>query len=440
MGPLNRTSSVAASAKRKAYLNVVVPLFITSVIAYLDRVNLGYAALTMKAELKFSNEVFGLGAGVFFVGYFLCEIPGALIAERFSAKWWLARIMITWGIASGLMAFITTAWQFYVLRFLLGVAEASLYPVLYATCIPRWFSAADRPRALAVMLTSLQVSSVIGAPLAGWLLGVSLFGFAGWQLLFLIEAVPAILFGVVLVRWMADWPRDAAWLTEEEKAFLAHQYESEVAAKSAARHYSVWQAFRDREVLKMCGTYFLWITGFWGFGYWMPTTLQEATGWSNLEVGWMIVIPMSLSLLAMLWVGHHSAKTGEKRWHGAAGMFLAAIGMLLGMFATTPALAFLSLSLVAIGVYAPFGVWWSYPTTFLSGAAAAGAIGFINSCGNVGGFVGPYLMGFLKDRTQSYASGWFILAVFLTASGLLLLTFRRQVPTDVTLSPFAPRK
>jgi sugar phosphate permease len=433
-------SSVAASAKRKAYLNIVLPLFITSIIAYLDRVNLGYAALTMKADLQFSNEVFGLGAGIFFVGYFLCEIPGALIAERFSAKWWLARIMITWGIASGLMAFTTAAWQFYVLRFLLGVAEASLYPVLYATCIPRWFSAADRPRALAVLLTSLQISSVIGAPLAGWLLGVTLCGFQGWQILFLVEAVPAIVFGIILVQWMADWPRDASWLTAEEKAFLAHQYESEVAAKSAVRHYSVWQALRDREVLKLCVTYFLWITGFWGFGYWMPTTLQEATGWSNLTVGWMIVIPMSLSLLAMLWVGHHSAKTGEKRWHGAAGMFVAAFGMLLGMFATSPTVAFVSLSLVAIGIYAPFGVWWSYPTTFLSGAAAAGAIGFINSCGNVGGFVGPYLMGFLKDRTQSYASGWFILALFLVASGLLVLTFRRQVPTDVTQSPFAPRK
>jgi sugar phosphate permease len=433
-------SSVAASAKRKAYLNIVLPLFITSIIAYLDRVNLGYAALTMKADLQFSNEVFGLGAGIFFVGYFLCEIPGALIAERFSAKWWLARIMITWGIASGLMAFTTAAWQFYVLRFLLGVAEASLYPVLYATCIPRWFSAADRPRALAVLLTSLQISSVIGAPLAGWLLGVTLGGFQGWQILFLVEAVPAIVFGIILVQWMADWPRDASWLTAEEKAFLAHQYESEVAAKSAVRHYSVWQALRDREVLKLCVTYFLWITGFWGFGYWMPTTLQEATGWSNLTVGWMIVIPMCLSLLAMLWVGHHSAKTGEKRWHGAAGMFVAAFGMLLGMFATSPTVAFVSLSLVAIGIYAPFGVWWSYPTTFLSGAAAAGAIGFINSCGNVGGFVGPYLMGFLKDHTQTYAAGWFILALFLVASGLLVLTFRRQVPTDVTRSTFAPRK
>jgi MFS family permease len=175
------TSAIAASAKRKAYVHVVLPLFIISIIAYMDRVNLSYAKLTMDIDLQFSDQTYGLGASIFFVGYLLFEVPGALIAERFSPKWWLARIMITWGIASGLMAFMTTAWHFYVLRFLLGVAEASLYPVLYASCIPRWFSSKDRPQAIAVMLTSLQVSHIIGAPLAGWLLGVSLLGLHGWQ-------------------------------------------------------------------------------------------------------------------------------------------------------------------------------------------------------------------------------------------------------------------
>ena len=260
------TSAVAASAKRKAYRNIVLPLFITSIIAYMDRINLSYAALTMNQDLGFTEEMFGLGAGIFFIGYFLFEIPGALIAERFSPKWWLARIMITWGIASGLMAFVTTAWEFYVLRFLLGVAEASLYPVLYASCIPRWFSSQDRPRAIALMLASLQVSSIVGAPLAGWLIDVPLFHFKGWQGLFILEAIPAIVFSLVIVRWMADWPKDARWLTPEEKAFLTAQYEKEVAAKSGAKRYTVMQALREREVLKLSGTYFLWITGFWGFG------------------------------------------------------------------------------------------------------------------------------------------------------------------------------
>jgi len=423
-------SAVAASAKRKAYVNVVLPLFIISIIAYMDRINLSFATLTMSEDLQFTEEMYGLGAGIFFVGYFLFEVPGALIAERFSPKWWLARIMITWGIASGLMAFMTTAWQFYVLRFLLGVAEASLYPVLYASCIPRWFSSQDRPRAIAVMLTSLQVSNIIGAPLAGWLLGVQLFGLRGWQGLFILESLPAIAYGFVLVYWMADWPKDAPWLTSEEQQFLTAQYEKEVAAKSAVKHYTLWQALREREVLKLCGTYFLWITGFWGFGYWMPTVLKDASGWSNLAVGVTTVIPMSLSLVFMLWISHHAAKSGEKRWHGAAGVFIAAAGMLCGTMTDRPVWAFVFMCVAAIGVYAPFGVWWSYPTTFLSGAAAAGAIGLINSCGNVGGFVGPYLIGYLKKWTGSYAGGWLYLAFSLTCAGLLILTFKKHVPTD----------
>ena len=421
---------VAAGAKRKAYANVILPLFITSIIAYLDRVNLSYAALEMNLDLGFTDEVFGLGAGIFFAGYVLFEIPGALIAERFSPKWWLARIMLTWGLLSGLMAFVATPWQFYAVRFLLGVAEASLYPVLYASCIPRWFGPQDRPRAIALLLTSLQVSSIVGAPLAGWLLGVELFGLKGWQVLFILEAVPAVLFAFVLVWWMADSPREAKWLTDDERRYLVEQFEREVAAKTSARHYSLWQALSDGEVLKLCAAYFLWITGFWGFGYWMPTVLKAASGWSNLAVGWVIVVPMCLSLATMVWVGHHSARTGEKRWHASLGLFVAAAGLLCGAMTSEPLLAFLCLCLAAIGVYAPFGVWWSYPTTFLSGPAAAGAIGLINSAGNVGGFVGPYLIGLLKKETGSHLAGWLYLAFSLVCAGLLMLTFREKTSAE----------
>jgi len=417
---------IAISARRKAYRNIILPLFITSIIAYLDRVNLSYAALTMNEDLGFSDAVFGLGAGIFFAGYVLFEIPGALIAERFSPKWWLARIMITWGIVSGLMAFMTEVWEFYLLRFLLGAAEASLYPVLYASCIPRWFAAKDRPRAIALMLASLQLSNIIGAPLAGWVLGLEWFGLQGWQNLFLIEAVPAILFAGILVRWMADSPEEASWLNPEEKQWLIRQFEQENAAKRSVKDYTVWQALSDREVIKLCLTYFLWITGFWGFGYWMPTALKSASGWSNFAVGWVIVIPMTLSLICMLWIGHRSSVTGEKRWHGAVGTFLAAGGLLFGTLSGHPLLVFAFLCLAAIGVYAPFGVWWSYPTTFLSGPAAAGAIGLINSFGNIGGFVGPYITGYLKDWSGSFTLAWVYLACSLVASGLLMLTMRRD--------------
>ena len=426
----NASPDVAVRSRRKAYLHVILPLFITSIIAYLDRVNLSYAALTMNQDLGFSPAVFGLGAGVFFAGYVLFEIPGALIAEKYSPKWWLARIMITWGLVSGLLAFVTRPWEFYLLRFLLGAAEASLYPVLYASCIPRWFSPEERPRAIALLLTSLQISNIIGAPLAGWLVGFKVFGLSGWQTLFVLESIPAIGFAFILLRWLADSPRDARWLTEEEKQFLEERFAREVATKNAVHPYTLWEAFLDREVLKLCATYFLWITGFWGFGYWMPTVLKAASGWSNLAVGWMIVFPMCLSLAFMLWIGDHSSKTGEKRWHGAIGMFLGAMGLCCGTMTDRPLPAFFFMCLAAIGVYAPFGVWWSYPTTFLSGSAAAGAIGLINSCGNVGGFVGPYLTGFLKEKTGTYTAAWLYLGFSLACAGALMLTFKRQSPTS----------
>jgi len=267
---------------------VVLPLFVISTIAYIDRVNISYAALTMNAALGFDPRVFGIGAGIFFAGYFLFEIPGALVAERYGPRLWLARIMISWGLVSGLMAFMTTATHFYALRFLLGAAEASLYPVIYASCIPRFFPPAERARAIAVLLTSLQLSGVIGAPLAGWLTTVSFAGLAGWQVLFLIEAVPAVVFGFVVAFWMADSPRDARWLTEDERHHLVRQYEEERTAHAAVRRFTVLAALRDPEVLKLCLTYFLWITGFWGFSYWTPTVLKEVSGWSNVAIGRVI--------------------------------------------------------------------------------------------------------------------------------------------------------
>ena len=419
------SDAVARSAERKAYLNVVLPLFVVSVIAYVDRVNIGYAALTMNAHLGFDPRVFGLGAGIFFAGYFLFEIPGALVAERYSPRLWLARIMISWGIVSGLMAFMRTPAQFYVLRFLLGVAEASLYPVIYASCIPRFFGEARRARAIAVLLSSLQVSGIIGAPLAGWLTGVRVAGLEGWQVLFLVEALPAVLFGLVLPFWMADWPRDARWLDAAEKQFLTRQYERELAAKTGARRYALGEALRDREVLKLCLTYFLWVTGFWGFSYWMPTVLKDVSGWSNAAIGNAFAAAMLVSLAASVYTGHSSSKRNEKRWHGALHMFLAALGVGAAAFARDPWLLLLLLTLAAVGTYAPMSVWWSYPTTFLSGTAAAGAVGLINSIGNLGGFVGPYLTGWVRQTTGSFAGALLYLAVSLTLAGVLILTLRK---------------
>jgi len=422
--------AAAQSARRKAYLHVLPPLFITSVIAYLDRVNLAYAKLTMNQDLQFSDEVFGLGAGIFFLGYVLFEIPGALIAERTSPRKWLARIMFSWGLVSGLMAFMTQVWEFYLLRFALGLAEASLYPVLYASCIPRWFGAGDRPRAIALLLASLQVSNIIGAPLAGWVLGFQLPGLEGWQTLFLLEALPALIFAVILLRWFCDDPAQATFLNADEKKWLLDQYKRECHAKLETRHYTVMQALCDPKVLKLCLIYFLWITGFWGFGYWMPSVLKALSGWSDLALGWMVVPPMCLSLGFMLWIGHRSSVTGEKRFHGAIGLFIGAVGLLLGTSFDNPWLSYLMLCMAAVGVYAPFGVWWSYPTTFLTGSAAAGAIGMINSFGNIGGFVGPYCIGWLKETSGGYTLGWVYLGLSLALAGCLMLTLR-HTPRDL---------
>ena len=401
---------------------MVLPLFVISTIAYIDRVNISYAALTMNAALGFDPRVFGIGAGIFFAGYFLFEIPGALVAERYGPRLWLARIMISWGLVCGLMAFMTTATQFYALRFLLGAAEASLYPVIYASCIPRFFPPAERARAIAVLLTSLQLSGVIGAPLAGWLTTVSFAGLAGWQVLFLIEAVPAVVFGFVVAFWMADSPRDARWLTEDERHHLVRQYEEERTAHAAVRRFTVLEALRDPEVLKLCLTYFLWITGFWGFSYWTPTVLKEVSGWSNVAIGRVIAAAMAVSLVVSLWTGHSSSKRNEKRWHGALHMFLAAVGMAGGAFARDPWVFCGFMLLAAVGTYAPMSVWWSYPTTFLSGLAAAGAVGLINSMGNLGGFVGPYVTGWVRQTTGSFAGAMLYLAASLAAAGMLILT------------------
>lgn len=411
---------------RKRLLHIILPLFIGSVIAYLDRVNIAYAALTMNTDLGFTAEVFGLGAGIFFAGYVLLEVPGALIAERWSPRIWLARIMVSWGLVSVLMVFIHTPWQFYSVRFLLGAAEASFYPIAYASVIPRWYTPRERPRAIALMLTSLQISAMIGSPLAGWMLGLTAFGLKGWQLLFVLEAIPACLFGVLLWFWIEDWPEKAKWLSASEKQYLMDSFNQETAQKDRVKRYTVWEALRTGEVLKLCGIYFLWITGFWGYNYWLPTVLKEASHWSNLTIGWMIVVPMTLALLGMLWVGHSSARTQEKRWHGAVPMFLGALGMLGGVWLQNPVLGFVSVCLAGMGVFGAFGVWWSYPTTFLTGAAAAGAVGLINSCGNVGGYVGPFLAGWVKNMTGSFQWAYLFFAVSLTLAGIMMLRLKKH--------------
>lgn len=414
-----------ASLKRKRDLHIILPVFLVSIIACIDRVNIAYAALTMTQDLDWiTPEIFGAGAGIFFMGYLLFEIPGSLIAAKFSATKWLARIMFTWGLVCVLMAFMTTQTEFYIYRFLLGASEASLYPVIYSVLFPRWFTPKERARATSLMLTSLLLSTIVGAPIAGVLLNTSLLGLHGWQELFILEAIPALVFAVIFFFWVKDRPDQVSWLNEAEKKYLTETFKAEQARLQKIKKYTIVQALTDKKVLKLGFIYFMWVIGFWGFNFWMPTVLKGLSGWSTSLLGGAIAIPMTVALIVQLIVSYTSTKTGDKVWHVAIAMFIGAIGLGFSPFAQDMSVALFLVCLSAIGIYASMGVWWTIPTTFLTGPAAAGAIGLINSCGNMGGWVGPYMMGFIKTHTGSFDIGYFAMAFFMLVAGISTLSLK----------------
>ena len=414
-----------ANLKRKRDMRIILPVFLVSIIACIDRVNIAYAALTMTQDLPWiTPEIFGAGAGIFFMGYLLFEIPGSLVAARFSATKWIARIMFTWGLVCVLMAFMNTQFEFYLYRFLLGASEASLYPVIYSVLYPRWFTPTERARATSLMLTSLLLSTILGAPLAGVLLQTSFFELHGWQELFILEAVPALLFAVFFFFGVKDRPDQVSWLTDAEKVYLSAAYEAEKARLQKVKKYTVLQAFTDPKVVKLCFIYFLWVIGFWGFNFWMPTVLKGLSGWSTQLIGGAIAIPMTAALIVQLIVGHTSSKTGDRVWHVAGTLFVGAIGLGLSPFAQDMGTALFLICLSAIGIYASMGVWWTIPTTFLTGPAAAASVALINSCGNMGGWVGPYMMGWVKTNTGSFDLGYFLMAAFMFLAGLTVLTLK----------------
>ena len=412
---------------QRRMLHVVLPLFLVSIIACLDRVNISYASMTMKDTLSWlSPEVYGYGASIFFVGYVLFELPASLIASRFNAMKWVARIMFSWGLVCLLMTTMSTVFEFYLYRFLLGLCEASLYPVIYSLLIPNWFTPKERPKAISYMLTSLLVAQIIGAPLAGELLELNLFGLHGWQTLFIIEAIPAIAFALIFVVWMKAYPREAKWVKAEEVAYIEAEIAKEEAHKQEVKKYGIRQALTDGTTLKLCLIYFLWVVGFWGFTFWMPQVLKALSGWSPAFVGWSIVIPTAAALIIQIVCGRSATKTGEKRWHIAVPLFIGALGLATTPLAPNPLVALVCICLSSVGVYGGMGVWWTVPTTFLSGAAAAGAMSLINSCGNLGGLVGPAMMGHIKTLTGSTDLGSYIMGVAMLVAGVLVLTLPRE--------------
>ena len=400
-------------------------LFLCYVVNYLDRFNISFAALEMKADLGLGDAVYGLGAGMFFLGYVTFEIPSNLILQRVGARWWIARIMVTWGVLSSCMLFVKTPTSFYLLRFLLGLAEAGFLPgiLFYLT---HWIPARDRARVFALFLTSTALAGVVGAPLSAALLKLrGIGGLAGWQWLFLVEGLPAVILGVTTLFYLPDRVSDARWLSAAEQAWLEETLRAERFEQT--HRLSLWQALTHGRVWRLCLLYFSTIISFYGVAFWLPQIVQSFSGLSNAATSLISALPYMAASIGMVLVARHSDRTAERRRHVALPAFAAAGGLLLGALVQRhPTAAFLALCLSATGIWSTLGPFWSIPTSFLSGTAAAGGIALINSVGNIGGFVGPTVIGFLKQRTHRFESGLVVLAATLVVAGVLALSLPKE--------------
>ncbi len=416
--------SVSFRTRRRIAWRLMPFLFILYIIAFLDRVNVSYAALQMTTDLGFSDRVFGFGAGIFFVGYFLLEIPGTLIVERWSARKWIARIMISWGIMAVWMGFINTSGQFYIVRFALGLAEAGFFPGIIVY-LGHWFRYEDRAKAVALFMSALPLSNLIGSPISGRILSVNWFGLPGWRWVFILEGIPAVIFGFITIFYLTDWPRQARWLKPEEREWITAQLDEEKTLRKSAHPMGIMQGFKQREVLILLGMYFLTVTGYYGFTLWMPTVLKRLSGVSDFLVTVIAILPYLCGLIAMLICGWDSDRTGERRWHTAIPPMVAGLGLLLGIASgDNMVLVVMMFCVVAIGAHAYLPSFWAIPTAYLTESAAAAAIGLINSFGNLGGFLGPFLVGYLRTVTGSFTGGLAVLAVVWIVAGLLAVSLR----------------
>ena len=406
---------------RKVAWRLIPFLLVCYIVAYLDRVNVGFAKLQMLADLKFSETVYGLGSGIFFIGYFLFEVPSNVILHRVGARVWIARIMISWGILSACMMFVTTPTMFYVVRFLLGVAEAGFFPgiILYLTC---WYPAHRRARVTAMFMTAVAISGVIGGPLSGWILRDfgGLNGWAGWQWMFLIEGLPSVATGIVVLFFLDDRIAHAKWLTADEKALLERNVRADNADKVDA---PIGTVLTQGRVWLMGLIYFSFVMGLYGISFWLPTIIKQ-TGISDaLKIGLLSAIPWAFAVVAMVLVARHADRTGERRWHIAIPGLLGAVGLVLSvLWRDDTTLAMAALTLATMGILSTLPSFWSLPTAFLAGTGAAAGIALINSLGNLAGFASPYAVGWLKDLTSSTNSGVYLLACSLVVGAALTLS------------------
>ncbi|WP_342162916.1 MFS transporter [Methylobacterium sp. SD21] len=393
-------------------------------IAFIDRVNIGFAALTMNKDLGFSSAVFGFGAGVFFFGYFLFEVPSNIILDKVGARIWIARVMITWGLISAAFAFIKGEYSFYALRFLLGAAEAGFFPgiILYLSF---WFPARYRAGVVSLFMAAAPISVVLGSPLSGALLELEgVMGLHGWQWMFLVEAVPAVLLGVVVLFYLTDRPEKATWLAPDQREWLVAEMEAERAARGSVAKHGILAGMADPRVLALALVYFGTSAGLYTLGIWAPQIIR-GFGLSPMEVGFLNAIPPTIAVVAMILWARHSDRTGERTWHVVIACLVASAGLMLAGAASSVVAVIAALSLVNIGISAAKPPLWAMPTMFLSGSAAAVGIATINAIGNLGGFVGPWVIGWIKDSTGSFAGGLVFVAALLVLSAVLSLVVAR---------------
>jgi ACS family tartrate transporter-like MFS transporter len=399
---------------RKVALRLIPFICLLYLVAFIDRVNVGFAALTMNQDLGFSASAYGLGAGIFFLGYFLFEVPSNLLLKRFGARRWIARIMVSWGLIAMAMAFVVGPKSFWILRFLLGVAEAGFFPgmILYLTF---WFPNSVRGAMIGYFLLASPLSSVLGAPLSTWLLGKSLFGLTGWQTMFLIEGVPAILLGVVVLYWLADSPATATWLNDAERRILVTALKRD---ERPQQHVSLRDAFTSPLVWLFAPVYFGLNFGVYGFGFWAPQMIKALGNFTNAQTGLVTVVPYACGALSMFLWGRHSDRANERVLHLAIPALLSAAGFFSAAVTHDVYLVIASFTVAAIGLYAAMPVFWTLPTAMLTGTAAAGGIALINSIGTLSGYVGPVVMGKLRESSGNYAAGLFTLAAFMAAASM----------------------
>jgi len=415
------TAETLARASGKVRRHLLPLLVVCYFAAYLDRVNVGFAALTMNADLGLSAEAFGFTAGIFFLGYCLFEVPSNILLEKFGARVWIARIMITWGLISASMAFVTSVTGLSIARFLLGVAEAGFFPgiVFY---LMFWVPAAERARIVTIFMAAVPVSNLIGAPISGWILDAfaGAGGLKGWQWLFLLEALPSLVLGIAVFWLLPDRPRDAAWLTPNERDVLERQIASEIAQRERIQKFSVAEALTHPRVLALSLVYFGIVTGMYGLSFWLPQ-IVKGFGFSNTATGFISAIPYLAAAGAMVAWGRRSDVRRERVWHIALPAFVGGAALIASTAVTHVVPAMALMTIAAAGIFTALPVFWTLPTALLTGAAAAGGIALINAIGNIGGFIGPYLVGWLQGQGLSSHIAVASLACFALLAGLIVL-------------------